>query len=170
MPPTPMNPDTLPLRDIHLPPAISWWPPAPGWWLLLLALVLLIVVIYALRQHSKRRHFKRLALCQLEELARQYGEQANARQLLQGLSRLLRQASLLHFPRSDCAGLVGEAWLDFLDQRLNEKPFSQGVGRLLADGPYLPQSEEIDADALLTICRSWLRQLPPLAKPQRRQK
>ena len=22
------------LRDIHLPPAPSWWPPAPGWWVL----------------------------------------------------------------------------------------------------------------------------------------
>ena len=35
----PSGPD---LRDIHLPPAPSWWPPAPGWWLL--ALVLLIAI------------------------------------------------------------------------------------------------------------------------------
>ena len=29
-----MAPDTLVLRDVHVPPAPSWWPPAPGWWLL----------------------------------------------------------------------------------------------------------------------------------------
>lgn len=170
MPSAPTTPDTLPLRDIHLPPAISWWPPAPGWWLLLLVFVLLIAVIYMLREHRQRRHFRQLALCQLEELERQYDEQANAQQLLQGLSRLLRQTNLLHFPRSDCAGLVGEAWLAFLDQRLDEKPFSQGVGRLLADGPYLPQSEVIDAKALLSLCRRWLQQLPPAPKVPRRQR
>ena len=28
----------LPLRDIHLPEAVSWWPPAYGWWLLVVLL------------------------------------------------------------------------------------------------------------------------------------
>ena len=170
MPSAPISPDNLPLRDIHLPPAISWWPPAPGWWLLLVGLVLLIAAIYAVRQHRQRRHLRRLALAQLEELGQQYGEQANAQQLLQDLSRLLRQVAVLHFPQSGCAGLVGDAWLKFLDQGVAEAPFSQGAGRLLADGPYLPQNTEIDADALLSLCRTWLRQLPPAPKPQRRQR
>ena len=29
----------LPLRDIQLPDAVSWWPLAMGWWLLLLVMV-----------------------------------------------------------------------------------------------------------------------------------
>ncbi len=170
MPSAPISPDNLPLRDIHLPPEVSWWPPAPGWWLLLLGLVILIVAIYAVRQHWKRRYFRRLALSQLEVLERQYGEQKNAQQLLKDLSRLLRQTSLLHFPQHDCAGLVGEAWLDFLDQSLPEKSFSQGVGRLLADGPYLPKTTTIDAEALLSLCRNWIRRLPAAPKTPRRQK
>ena len=28
-----MDPQQIPLRDLHLPDAISWWPLAPGWWL-----------------------------------------------------------------------------------------------------------------------------------------
>ena len=169
MPSAPIPPVSLPLRDIHLPPAISWWPPAPGWWLLLFGVVLLIAVGYTFRQQRQRRHLRRLALSQLDELERQYDEHTNPRQLLQGLSRLLRQAAQLHFPQSDCAGLVGEAWLDFLDQRPNDKSFSQGVGRLLADGPYLPQNAEIDSEALLSLCRNWLKQLPPTPKQLRRQ-
>ncbi|MCK4508782.1 MAG: DUF4381 domain-containing protein [Desulfuromonadales bacterium] len=175
MPAAPMTPESLPLRDIHLPPAISWWPPAPGWWLLLFGVILLIAVGYTFRQQRQRRHLRRLALSQLDELERQYDEHTNPRQLLQGLSRLLRQAAQLHFPQSNCAGLVGEAWLDFLDQRPNDKSFSQGdksfsqgVGRLLADGPYLPLNTEIDSAALLSLCRNWLKQLPPAPKPQRR--
>ena len=170
MPSAPISPDSLPLRDIHLPPEISWWPPAPGWWLLLLGVFFLVVTIFAVRQHWNRRHFRRLALSQLQELQRQYDEQKNAQRLLKGLSRLLRQTSLLHFPRNDCAGLVGEDWLAFLDQRLAENSFSQGVGRLLADGPYLPKTAVIDAEALLSLCRNWLQQLPPAPRPQRRQR
>ena len=170
MPSAPMTPDSLPLRDIHLPPAISWWPPAPGWWLLLFVLILLVVTICAVQRYRKRRHFQRLSLCQLEELTRQYHEQGDDRQLLQGLSRLLRQTSILHFPLNDCAGLVGEPWLAFLDQRLDANPFSQGVGRLLAEGPYLPQSEKLEAEALLLLCRRWLQQLPPAPKTPRRQR
>ncbi|MBV1912177.1 MAG: DUF4381 domain-containing protein, partial [Cycloclasticus sp.] len=31
--------EELPLRDIHLPDAITWWPPAIGWWLLLAVII-----------------------------------------------------------------------------------------------------------------------------------
>ncbi len=168
MPTGSLTPDNLPLRDIHLPPAISWWPPAIGWWLLLVGLVLLPVVFYALRQHRRRRHYRALAILRLEGLARQYDAQADARQLLQGLSRLLRQVTLLHYPQDSCAGLVGEAWLSFLDRPLEGEPFSQGIGRLLENGPYLPQAEDIDAKALLAVCRDWLQRLPPAPKPLRR--
>ena len=35
-----MDPEQIPLRDLHLPDAISWWPLAPGWWIVLgLALI-----------------------------------------------------------------------------------------------------------------------------------
>ena len=170
MPLGPMTPETLPLHDIHLPPAVSWWPPAPGWWLLLCVFSLLIVAIYLARQHWQRRHLRRLALIQLDELERQYREQKNPRELLRGLSRLLRQAAQIHFPQSGCAGLTGEAWLGFLDQQLNDSSFTQGVGQRLADGPYQPQLAKIDAEDLLSLCRCWLQQLPPQPKAQRKQK
>ena len=27
-----MDPEQIPLRDLHLPEAIGLWPLAPGWW------------------------------------------------------------------------------------------------------------------------------------------
>lgn len=168
MQPVPLTPDSLPLRDIHLPPQISWWPPAPGWWLLLLVFATLFIVLFWTRQYSRRRRFKRLALSRLTELEQQYQEQTDARQLQQSLSYLLRQSAILHFPHDNCAGLIDEAWLNFLDQPLDGKPFSQGVGQLLSHGPYRPQAGDSDVRALLELCRNWVQRLPPLPKKQRR--
>ena len=30
-----MDPELLPLRDLHLPEMVGWWPLAPGWWFLI---------------------------------------------------------------------------------------------------------------------------------------
>ena len=42
-----MDPDQLPLRDLHLPEAVGWWPLAPGWWVLIaLAIAGCIYLLY----------------------------------------------------------------------------------------------------------------------------
>ena len=157
----PFNPETLSLRDIHLPPPISWWPPAPGWWLSLIIMLLLAVIGCWFWRRWQRRRYRRLLLNRLQQLEEQFRQQTDLQQLLKALSQLLRQAALLHFPPAECAGLVGESWLRFLDRALPGELFSTGVGRVLADGPYLPQPEVLDTAALLTLCRRWLRRLPP---------
>lgn len=53
-----MPPPELPLRDIHLPEAVSWWPPAIGWWLL--ALLMAGVVFYALWFYKRQMKPKRI--------------------------------------------------------------------------------------------------------------
>lgn len=170
MPSAPFSPESLPLRDIHLPPPVSWWPPALGWWLLLLGLLLLMASFYAIFRRRQRKQLQRLALRELKNLQRQYNEVEDPQQLLLGLSRLLRQSAILHFPQNHCAGLVGKDWLRFLDRQLDDQPFSQGPGRLLAEGPYLRQIEQIDTEALLSLCRRWLQQLPPAPKSRGRRR
>ena len=53
------------------------------------------------------------------------------------------------------AGLVGEHWLNFLDQGLDEKFFSQGIGKQLASLPYRNKdvSELRDMSALLNVVK-----------------
>ena len=31
-----MDPEQIPLRDLHLPDVVGLWPLAPGWWVLIL--------------------------------------------------------------------------------------------------------------------------------------
>ena len=149
---------SLPLRDIHLPPPPGWWPPAPGWWLLAGLVVILTIALVFLRRRSRRLRYRRQALRQLAGLETA-GTMA-ACELLAELSMLLRRAALCAYPADNCACLNGEPWLQFLDRTLKDRQFSTGPGRCLAYGPYQP-SVEIDRNALLGLCRRWLRKLPP---------
>lgn len=150
-----MTAANLSLHDIHLPAPISWWPPAPGWWILGGLLLVLTIFIWALRRFRPRRKMQRLALQQLEKLT-----DLPDSELLTALSRLLRQAAINHFPQQDCAGLSGQAWLEFLDRPFHDQPFSAGIGGCFSAAPYQPEIQ-IDAISLVNLCRRWLKKLPP---------
>jgi hypothetical protein len=129
--------EQLPLKDIHLPEAIGWWPPAPGWWLLPLVVVL----------HTAQTLLKNLS------------KQTDALQTLTALSALLRRTAISIDGRSHVAGLRGIDWLEYLDRSLPEQPFSQGIGRCLADAHYRPNvADDVDLPALITLCERWLKQ------------
>lgn len=144
------------LSDIHLPDPISGWPLAPGWWLL----TLLLPIIAWLTGRWLRRHQrdpKRLALYQLTTLEKDAIMSASDKG--KGVSILLRRACITVYGRPETARLTGEPWLDFLDQGLEERPFSQGVGRVLLDAPYRPDFQG-DLTPLFALCRRWLKHLP----------
>ena len=168
----PQQAPQLQLRDIHLPPPVSWWPPAPGWWILaILTLVLAMFIIYAISRY--RRHaYRRTGLRQLARLEKEFNTNGDNAHLLQGLSKLLRHMAILHYPPQQCAGLCGSEWLKFLDQpfinrKKQSQPFSMGVGRILIDYPYrAAQQQEQNtedkkwADELISLARLWLKKLP----------
>lgn len=148
----------LQLRNLHLPEPPGFWPPAPGWWLVAGVLLLVLALCWFLLKRQGRLRYRRAALRQLSEL-----EQQNLAdgELLGTLSSLLRRAALIAFPASNCAGLQGEDWLLFLDAHHKEADaFSCGVGQCIAAGPYQLRPQ-FDRPALLGLCRSWLKQLPP---------
>src|SRR5262245_66626316 len=90
-----MNPtvdmSALPLRDIHLPGAISWWPPAPGWWVLA-ALAMLVAVVVGL-YYWRERH-RRTALRALRQVQAALGRGAEPVVCLQQASTVLRRFAM----------------------------------------------------------------------------
>lgn len=150
-----MPPD-LPLRDIHLPSPIGWWPPAPGWWLLVFGLPVLAWSLVWLWRFLRRKTVRKLALQELEKIAR---SDAGTQEKVRRLAILLRRVALSIYPREEVAGLTGGEWLAFLDGPMKGKPFGEGAGRLLLDAPYRREAQG-DAEALLALCREWIKRLP----------
>ncbi len=151
-----MKPDLSQLRDIHLPPPVSWWPPAPGWWALTALLLLALGLGLWLLRRRRRNRWRRRALAELTQL-----RTADDALLLRGLSVLLRRVAISRFPQAEVAALTGEAWLEFLDLTLgdDDSAFRSGAGRVLIVGPYAAAAE-VDAPALLALCERWLRKVP----------
>lgn len=155
-----MNPEALPLRDLHLPEAIGWWPLAPGWWLLLALLLLgLALAARASYRRHRRNAARRGALAELKRLESAWDADRNTAALAAGTSDLLRRAMLAYAPRHEVAGLTGRAWLEWLDRGLERRPFSSGPGQGLEYLPYRdPRSvTEVDIAGLLKAVRSRLR-------------
>ena len=156
MNPPPVDPATLPLRDIHLPAAVSWWPPALGWWLLVgLGVAALLVATWWLRRYRARRA-NRAALALLETAATQAATQPLA--AVQTVSVALRRF-VMTTEQEGAAAITDEAWLALLDSRWNRQGFSTQAGRLLAQAPYMP-AERVATDAavqLIEMARDWLR-------------
>jgi hypothetical protein len=65
----------------------------------------------------------------------------DAQRALIGISRLVRRYAVTRYGRSKTAGLTGTRWLDFLDRASHSNDFTQGPGKLLAQGPYRRQTE-----------------------------
>jgi Domain of unknown function (DUF4381) len=163
-----MNPtidfSQLPLRDIHLPGAISWWPPAPGWWLLL-AVALVGVALYGV-QYFRGRH-RRTALRGLQRVKLALEQGAEPVGCLQSVSTLLRRFAMTTAINPSAApvdvpGLIGDRWLDYLDSRWQRDAFARGAGRRLLAAPYArPNSiARTDALELTTLCSEWLMAQP----------
>lgn len=156
-----MNPETLPLRDLHVPEAIGWWPPAPGWWLLLGAVLLgAVFAARALHRRHRRNAARRLALFELARLEKAWELDRNTAALAAATSDLLRRAMLAYAPRDEVAGLTGREWLEWLDRGLERQPFSSGPGQRLEDLPYRDPArvpDEVDVDGLVAAVRRRLQ-------------
>ena len=168
----PAGPD---LRDIHLPPAPSWWPPAPGWWIVaLIVLAAAVAGAWVLLRHWRERRWRQRVAAELDRIAATHAAQPDPVRLAADVSQLLRRASLLIEPGA--ASLYGEAWLEFLDERMasdgngtkkrtGATHFRSEVGRALIDAPYRRAGDDdapsVDATALLALARDWLKRALP---------
>lgn len=153
-----MNPETLPLRDIHLPAAISWWPLAPGWWLVL-AVTLLVLAgiawwVFKRFQRVGKTTPVTTALTELTRLQREYAHDSQA--LLREISVLLRRIAISQYGRQTVSGLTGSAWVTFLDQQVGKPVFAGKFDRLLTELPYCP-AVQVEMAAFIQAVREWIK-------------
>jgi hypothetical protein len=164
-----MEPDfsNIPLRDIHLPEAVSWWPPALGWWLLLAATSVLIVLMLWYIKRRQRLKLQKAALSELEQLSKTYQQYFDDKRFVRDLSALLRRICVSAYPKRHIAGLIGKEWLAFLDSQLAPKAnksghkFSGSIGKPLLTVPYnKPRpAKQADVEALYTLSKEWILSL-----------
>lgn len=139
-----MDPEQIPLRDLHLPEAIGWWPLAPGWWVIIVlalagCLYLLRLYLAKRRRGAARRH----ALKQLNRLTADFEQHGDVVAFSSEMSELLRRTMLAYAPRKEVAGLTGEAWLAWLDRDLDQPRFQGDTGRKLLELPYRRPGDDL---------------------------
>jgi hypothetical protein len=150
-----MNPEELPLRDIHLPDPVGWWPLAPGWWLLAgLMLAVIAWLFWRWKQQQRSEQSLELALSELERLQGKHGK--NTKELLRELSVLLRRVAMTQYGRQAVSGLTGDAWVKFLDAKAGKPLFSGKLAHLLTEIPYRPETQA-ETTALLQAIRLWIK-------------
>jgi len=156
-----MDPQQIPLRDLHLPEMIGWWPLAFGWWfLIVLAVAGLSYLLYRTFRRRRRNASRRVALRELSRIQKEYKNGVDEVSLAIELSELLRRTMLAYAPRGEVAGLTGENWLHWLDQGLREKPFSDGAGQNLESLPYRRADaveDNVDVEGLIDAIKMRLQ-------------
>lgn len=146
----------LPLRDIHLPEAISWWPPAIGWWLLAVLTPLLLGFLYWLYKRLTRKTALKTARKLLKALKND--PTLDERAKIAELSVLLRRVAISIDTRSPVAGLTGQNWLRYLDGAVKGMPFSEGPGRVFLDSHYQKSAPtELAIQEVFQLCEDWLK-------------
>ena len=142
------------LRDIHLPPAPSWWPLAPGWWLLAaLLLLMLAAATWFWQRHRRLQQQRRRLLDELEKLAACHVRDADDIALAAALHQLLRRVARRH---DDAATKQrGERWRQTLARVPVPPPVLDRL-MLLEQAIYRPQAE-FDVPVTLAAARTWLQ-------------
>jgi hypothetical protein len=143
------------LHDIHLPEAIGWWPLAPGWYVLTAGLVIACLLIgFLCRRYYSNGRAKRDALRVLAMYQKQYLQDANSQLCAANISELLKRVALAYYPRTQVAGLQGEAWIAFLNSSVNGVNFNS-VRRELLELPWRP-SQNQSLQLLFKTVQKWI--------------
>jgi Domain of unknown function (DUF4381) len=150
-----MQPE-LPLRDIHLPDAISWWSLAVGWWITLVLIPILLWISFKVYKYLTRKTAIKTAKKILTAL-KQDKTKSKAQKVME-ISALIRRVAMSVDSRKKCAGLTGQEWLEYLDKPLKYNGFTQGVGQHLVDVCYRKNNaENINVSELINLAECWLK-------------
>ena len=150
-----MDFETIPLKDLHFPAEIDWWPLAIGWQMLIIIIFLFCCyLLHKMYLRWKENKARRIAIVELKTIKIKFEDNEDIALLIKQLSELLRRTMLAYADRKEVAGLTGTEWLEFLDNGLEEKYFTLGMGQLIESLPYKnldDHDKEIDIENLIDI-------------------
>ncbi len=147
---------TLPLRDVHLPEPVGWWPPALGWWLLAVILPLIICLNIYLYRYYHRVTVVKLARKCIAELKQDTERNENEKFI--ELIQLIRRVAISTASRAECAGLTGENWINYLQQKQQNLRLTEELINALIKHQYQPHKTNIPLAALMNWTEKWLKQ------------
>ena len=150
--------ETTELRDITGLAEVSWLPLAPIWWLLLVVILLTAIgiAVWFYRRYRQQTLWQLEAQQQLKVI-----QQQPPTQQLDGLAILLRRLAIHRYGRKACAGLSGQRWLQWLQDR-DPKAFAWTEhGQILINHTYMPvKQRRIEAEQLqllVAAVEAWSR-------------
>ncbi|KAA0694408.1 DUF4381 domain-containing protein [Neorhizobium sp. P12A] len=149
------------MKDVAVPPPVSWMPQTWGCALLavLLALALAIWLALALRRY-RRNAYRREALRLLEDIGVKLHQSESRGTALHQLGELLKRTALAAWPRERIAQASGQNWVHFLDDS-QKQSIGPALRRFLDDGEYragnaVTNRPPSEADELIQDTRRWI--------------
>lgn len=175
------DPAALPLRDIHLPETAGWWPPAPGWWIVPVLVFVVAAMAWYCRLLYRRRKYSavNMARKELDRIRARYAADRDTRHCVEAVSGLLRRLCISIFPRAETAGLTGNQWLEFLQERIKPRERAgksrdgqgndggeglQDMAGILLEAPYRRQVGEEEVETLIGFCSNWIETVAAAGK------
>ncbi|MDK4742520.1 DUF4381 domain-containing protein [Rhizobium sp. CNPSo 3464] len=146
------------LRDIAVPPPVSWMPQTWGWAVLATILVVVLLVVFLRWLKAYRANaYRREALAQLAEIEEKIRDPVARGDGLRELAALLKRVMLAGWGRPAVAEIAGAAWVRFLSEHGDEKA-STALERLLDDLEYHGNAEPPPdvVDQAVPAARSWI--------------
>lgn len=146
------------LRDIHMPPPVGIWPLAPGWYgVIILAILALAGVLIGLYYRYPHLLVKRQAQRLLKQYKQDFWVSKNTDEACSKVSSLLKRVAIAYFPRSEVAGLQGQAWLNFLNSTASNIDFKAVETQLLL-APYQNRNQDHDMELFFNYAEAWIKQ------------
>ncbi|QIV95243.1 DUF4381 domain-containing protein [Allofrancisella frigidaquae] len=148
------------LKDIYLPARVSqWWPLAYGWWIVIgIFIVGLLLLVFFLYKKKKNEIYKQAVINDFKATIQKTLEN-RPQEVMLNISIYLKRVALQKFPNENVKVLHGNAWVEFLDTKLDNQEFSKSSGGLLADS-YKPQTlETAQLQEIITVSEKWLRRV-----------
>ena len=153
-----MNPNAaeLPLRDIHAAAPLDWWPPAPGWWILALCTAVLVAWLGRRAWLLYRARRLRLALkAEYTGIVSHYESNRDGRLMLAESATFMRRLLVYIGGHGSQAGVVGEAWAEYLCTPFPGDAQMHRVCQDLASSAYRRQAVDVDP-VRLQRSRRWM--------------